>query len=213
MSIKGGYMGINIMDRLEKCLLFGVFAIFLLVALVPGCTYWENRNKQPEVIEEIRINRPHINISNSDDGLLENNFHEDRLFNELLFNFRKSKSYTEIALQNVIDLLNHELKLVRLLLYGHTGAAVDYALDSRNARLEYSSPSVVFIYNQILDLATNDYRTNQVLFETSRKQKRLSAALNQRDKNAFLLSMEDKLNQYQTIMRRLQYKIADGWMH
>lgn len=203
-------MGIKKTGNVEKYVLFGFLVIIAVITLMPGCSYWENRREQSidhEDHEEIRINRPHDHTITSDEGLLENNFHEDRSFNELLFNFRKSKSYNELALQNVIDLLSYELKLVRLLSHGQTGAAIDYALDARNARLEYSSPSVVFVYNRILDFATNDYRINQALYETS-GHKRLSYALSQRDKNAFLLSMEGKLNQYQAVMRRLQYKIA-----
>lgn len=129
-------------------------------------------------------------------------------FNQELALFKRTKDYGEGSLQKVIDLLGYELKLVRLLFYGNTGAAIEYVLDSRKTRLEYSTPSVALMYNNILDLVTYDAQSNQMLLESIENNKRLSSALNRNAKKAFLFSMESKLIRYQNILRELQYQIA-----
>ena len=131
-------------------------------------------------------------------------------FNQTLARFKKGTGYSEFALQQVIDLLSYEIRLVQLLFNGYTGALVEETLDRRITALKYSTPSVAFMYNTILDLATYDYQINNNLLDKVRKHtnKKLASLFDQRDKKIFLSAMENKLKQYQDILRKMQYSMA-----
>jgi len=77
-------------------------------------------------------------------------------------------------------------------------------LQTRNEQLEYSIPSVVFMYRAIFDLVTYDSYFNPILFKQYQDNKPLASALNHDKKRAFLFEMETKFIHYQNNMRQLQ---------
>lgn len=188
----------------EKLLVLGFLIFIAFVTLMPGCSWWEKEQEEESLYQEkFQISEP---AEITQGHIAESTVQEEELFRDIFARFKESKDYGEIALQNVVDLLDHELKLVRLLSSGRTGAAIDSALDIRNERMQYSSPSIVFVYNKIMDLVTYDYLHSRVMLQQVKNNKRLSSALSHSAKKAFLLRMEEKLMQYQKIIRQFQHE-------
>lgn len=126
-------------------------------------------------------------------------------FESALNNFKDHKDFGQVALQQVIDLLDAELNLVRQLVAGNTGAAVQEALDERNILLQRTIPLVVAMYDRILTIATYDNKHNETLNRQLNHGKRLLKSLTAYDQKLFLSTLENKIERYQAIMRDLQH--------
>jgi len=129
-------------------------------------------------------------------------------FNNALELFKETYDYGEMALQNIIDLLTVELRVVHNLLIGTTGATQERAVDKRNARLEMSTPSVVYIYNKVIDLVMNSQLLNEEIYRGCACKKQLVNSLNGYNQRLFLKHVEQKLRQYRKHIYEMQYDIS-----
>lgn len=128
----------------------------------------------------------------------------------LFSNLKNSPDYGEIMLQKIMDLIDAEIVIVNHLLCSHTGAAVEEAINMRNDMLKHTIPSVAYIYDKVMDLATFDYETNTKLYRCGCCTNAIANVLNWQDKTAFLHSMADKLHHYYTMIRQMQCSISIG---
>lgn len=71
-----------------------------------------------------------------------------------LHHFKKSSAYTESYLEQLLCVLEVELTLIEYLQTDVTGTNVEDAVCERERRLAESVPSVVYLYNLIMDFAT-----------------------------------------------------------
>ena len=125
--------------------------------------------------------------------------------------FKTTRDFGEVSIQGVMHLLEAEVCIVDLLLEGHTGYAVERAVLKRNKKLSHSIPSVAYMYDKIVDVATyNDLLNRKIYKHTQRDQKAFKSALNIHDKKIFLREMKDKLVHYYTIMHTMQCELAMG---
>jgi hypothetical protein len=86
--------------------------------------------------------------SNKDEHILKKNF-------ELaLQRFKKSSQCSEVSLEQLLLLLETELQLVEHLQAGETGMAIEDAIDARERLLSRTIPSLVYMYNSLMDFAT-----------------------------------------------------------
>src|SRR5437899_1538630 len=82
---------------------------------------------------------------------------------------------------------------------------VDDSLSMRNDLLRRSSPAIVCMYTNIMDLVTYDSETNSKLYTEYAKKGRVSSrALGWYDKMDFLNGMYDKLEHYSHLLTALQ---------
>lgn len=119
-----------------------------------------------------------------------------------------SADYGEQMLQHIMNLVDAELVIVNHLMYGRTGAMLEDAMLARNHMLAQSMPSVAYMYDKILDLATADADVNPKLYESGRNGKSLAYALNWSDKKDFLRGVRSKLTHYQKMLRAMQCDFA-----
>jgi hypothetical protein len=126
----------------------------------------------------------------------------------IISNLKKSPEYGEIMLQKIMDLIEAEIVIVNHLLCAHTGASVEDAVNFRNHMLRRSIPSVAYIYDKIMDVATFDDETNTKLYRTGCCTKAITKSLNWCEKSAFLHSLSDKLNHYHRMMRDMQCSLS-----
>jgi len=97
-------------------------------------------------------------------------------------NFRSSRNYGEISIQQLLNLLRSELRLVHQLMNRESGCQIESFTRKRNKKLDCSIPSVVNVYDAVMDLATYDENINP---------RNLSLA--HRDRMLFLRNMEQVL--------------------
>jgi len=209
-------------ENTKKFLLFGALSLiaFGVLHLLRSQMYKQSKNIAMEIdVQDVACDPQHFTnelkpgvflekLSFKDQAIKEKGIQE--YFNQALDRFKKTKDYGEISLQSIIDLLGFESKVVQHLLANHTGAAVEYALDRRNSRLECSTPSVMYMYDTILNLATFDTRYKQPMINAIQRNKQLARALSQSEQQQFLCIMQDRLNYYRTVLRALQCAIAQG---
>lgn len=153
-------------------------------------------------------NKPKAVINTSLDWMNKTINVSDQDFNTALNSFKRNRDFGQLAVQHVIDLLDVELNLVRHLVAGHTGASVQAALDDRNSLLLRTIPLAVTLYDTILTVATNDNKHNATLNNRINNGKRLPKALTIYDQKMFLSSIENKIEQYQDVMRNIQHTLA-----
>jgi hypothetical protein len=117
-----------------------------------------------------------------------------------------------MALQRVIDILEEDLMLVHCLLSGHTGMMVQDALESRDTLLQKSPPSIVCMYNNIMDLVTYDEQVNSALYRNYMEHncKLCPRALCWYDRRDFLFDMYDKLEHYTGLLHMMQSDVVMG---
>ncbi|MCX5921744.1 MAG: hypothetical protein NTX86_00205 [Candidatus Dependentiae bacterium] len=132
-------------------------------------------------------------------------------FHAALDQLKASKDFSEIMIQRIVELLDAELMLVHCLLNGHMGEMVDDALVARNDMLSRSTPSMMYMYDKILNLVTYNEQVNGELYRNRTRNNRVHAhSLNWRDKREFLMTMYEKLEHYSGMMRAMQCDISIG---
>lgn len=128
----------------------------------------------------------------------------DRALNK----FRSNRDFGEISAGQLLKLLGIEISLVDLLLAAKTGQVIEELVVRRNDLLEQTIPSVVFLYDRILDLATYDAKLYDWKASSKSDKESLKNALNMQDKRTFLERARVRLLNYQTLIRDLQYKAS-----
>ena len=132
-----------------------------------------------------------------------------KLKNELEYALRQVRQradFGELGMQKVLTLLDLELNIVDHLLAGETGYGIEQAMQGRNNVLHHSIPSVVQLYDMVLDLATTHAQLEKRLRTyAARHEKGLWRALDSGDKHAFLLHMADTLEYYYNMIQNMQY--------
>ena len=192
---------------MKKLLL--IFTMILLVLL--NIRAWAEQDEvmtDPSSTNTLDAIAMHVDVS----GVMEYNYQamKDELV-KALDTFRTTRDFGEVSIQGVMNLLQAELCIVDLLLDGHTGYAVEKAVNKRNKKLSRSIPSVAFMYDKIVDIACyNELLNPKIYQQTQKKHKAFKSALNIHDKKFFLREMKDKLNHYVGIMHVMQCELALG---
>lgn len=164
--------------------------------------------EEPNPTQIVLKTKPKEFINTSLDMINKSIDISDQDFYAALDRFKHNRDFGQLALQHVIDLLDAELNLVRHLAVGHTGAAVQEALDDRNGLLQRTIPLAVTLYDTILTVATHDSKHNATLNNRTNNGKRLQKALTAYDQKIFLSTIENKIEQYKEIMKTLQYNVT-----
>ena len=123
---------------------------------------------------------------------------------------KQNTDFGEVMLQKIMNLLDAEITLVNYLLCGQHGIVLQNTMMMRNQMLKNSTPSVAYMYDKIIDLATYDQESNSKLYQSGRCGCGLAYALCWRDKQCFLTGMRDKLVHYHSMMRAMQCEMAIG---
>jgi hypothetical protein len=127
--------------------------------------------------------------------------------------FKSSREFNEVAVQQLLSLLHAEKVLVDHLLNGEFGYKIEKDIIARNNMLTQTVPSVVTLYNGILDLATQDEK-----LDTSKNNKYLEAGklhklyLSRKKRLDFLHHMHETLTYYCDHFHSLQWELADKWI-
>lgn len=122
----------------------------------------------------------------------------------ILHRFKQNRDFGQLALQQVLDLLDLEQSVVRHLVAGRTGAHLQDALEKRNALLHRTIPLAVNMYDAILTAATQNNTYNVMLSKRTGQGKKLLKALTTYDQKMFMLKLEKNIENYQHIIKKLQ---------
>lgn len=104
--------------------------------------------------------------------------------------------FGETGLQQILNLLNIELLIIKCLIKDDNKSMLQEAVEERNQVMRVSSPSVIRVYDMILDVATQDANVGSGLYH------------DKRDKKLFLWQVKDKLEQYAAKIKDMQYEIS-----
>ena len=104
--------------------------------------------------------------------------------------------FGETGLQQILNLLNIELLIIKCLIKDDNKSMLQEAVEERNQVMRVSSPSVIRVYDMILDVATQDANVGSDLYH------------DKRDKKLFLWQVKDKLEQYLAKIKNMQYEIS-----
>ncbi len=131
--------------------------------------------------------------------------------NKAIERFKRSKELSELSIQQLLDLLDIEMTVVDHLKSGKAGSLVADAVELRNKKLKRSIPSIIFVYDKILDLATYNETLNEQWnnIRNDDRQKEV-LTLTPRDKKTFLHRMKYMLDYYYSMMRTLQWELSIG---
>lgn len=119
----------------------------------------------------------------------------------VLANFRASRDFGEVSLQQATELIFAEMVLVDYLLRGKMGFAVEQAMIKRDMQLASSVPSVAYLYDAVLN-----YATYEAKFYAGDAQGRFR--LSKAHRRMFLDRMQGSLEYYYAFLRDLQYEIS-----
>ena len=126
--------------------------------------------------------------------------------NGMLGQLKQNAYLSEIGMQKLIGLIDLELSMVDLLIKHRTGYIVQKAVNTKNKALKRTIPSIVSVYDVVLDLATMHAELEQELQHYYERYKdRLSHALKSNDKQTFLYHMMNTLEYYYQTIERMQY--------
>jgi len=128
----------------------------------------------------------------------------DRALNK----FRLNRDFGEISAGQLLTLLGVEISLIDLLLAAKTGQVIEELVVRRDELLGQSIPSIVFLYNRILDLATYDAKLYAWKATDKSEKELLKNALNLQDRKAFLERARIRLLNYQNLIRDIQYQAS-----
>lgn len=104
---------------------------------IAGVNHYSGKHKAPQAAS-----------SSKDEHILKKNL-------ELtLQRFKKSSQCNEVSLEQLLLLLEAELQLVEHLQAGETGMAIEDAIDVRERLLSHTIPTLVYVYNALMDFAT-----------------------------------------------------------
>ena len=114
---------------------------------------------------------------------------------KLLVQLKWRPDFGEAGLQYVLNLLNVELFITEYLLKGDNSFMLQEAVTKRIRLIEQSSPSVVYVYNMILDFATTTDAHKMREHYTQ-------------DKKMFLWNVKSKLELYYGKIQEMQYDLS-----
>lgn len=126
-----------------------------------------------------------------------------------LNNFKASSSYNELTLQQAIILIRAEMRVVDYIREARSGHSVYSARVDRDEKYYNAIPSVAFLHERLLDLATFEERlilNYQKGILKGRKNHNPRLAVQHR--KDFLSRMGDTLEHYHDILRGLQYDVS-----
>lgn len=126
--------------------------------------------------------------------------------NSMLGQLKQNTYLSELSMQRLLELIDLERDVVHLLIKQRAGYVVQKAVNTRNKALKRNVPSVVAVYDVVLDLATMHAGLERELRNYTRRYTHgLSRALNPEYKQAFLHHMMNTLEQYYHLIGRMQY--------
>ncbi len=118
---------------------------------------------------------------------------------------------SEYTIQDIMGLLDFEIQNVELLRDHDYGWNLEDVIVQRNELLARSVPSVVAVYNKMIDMATSDVDLNRRITKNiQRPRVSLGSALSRKDRRLFLDIVLDSLRQYRKRLHGLQVKISTG---
>lgn len=121
---------------------------------------------------------------------------------ETVRHFKKSNTYTENSLEQLLCVLEAELTLVEYLQTDVTGTNVEDAVYERERRLAESVPSVVYLYNLIMDFATyNPLLTTDNTY------------LNYHERTAYFNRILTTLEHYYHEFQTMQHHASHTYLH
>lgn len=126
-----------------------------------------------------------------------------------LRNFTNNPHINELYVQHILDLLSAEMAIVEHLRIGDSGYTVECALKERNRRLLVAVPSVISLFESILDFAlyepkiSNAYNRDMVA-----QKKSMRMRLRKGSSQKFLRRTYDTLEDYYLVLHRFQSELA-----
>lgn len=107
-------------------------------------------------------------------------------FDRVMDDFRRSGAWNEMGIQQIINLLKHEMTIVDLLLSA-CGYELETAVNKRNQTVAESSPTTVHVYDATMDLATYHPKLEQKSYKNKQDEIIMfSGSLNRREKRLYL---------------------------
>ncbi len=125
--------------------------------------------------------------------------------------FGRLRSYTEegeFRLQRVLSLLDTEIDLVQLLLAGEHGYLLERTADIRDTMLDNSAPSVVWMYDRVMNVATTQAQLLPKIRGYAADGGSLHRALPYHERRMFLGHMAHVLKYYYSTVGELHHKLV-----
>jgi hypothetical protein len=229
MVMYGSFVGIRYFNQIDTQLLTNCDMFYTIDAM--GCATYSSVHKtcSNKINQEVaceRVSKIVVYGRYKSKGLLDGEIYssslDDRVaiestisqllerdFDAMLNNFKKNRVLSQLATQQVINLLDVELEIVQALLANHTGAIMQNLLEERNNLINTSIPVAVDMYDVIIALATVNNTYNEQIKMNNRKGKKLLKTLNTFDKKEFLSIVEESMQRYQDIMRKVQNQVSE----
>ncbi len=126
----------------------------------------------------------------------------------LLTQFTARPDFGEFGLQQILDLLDIEGIILDHLLAHNSGQLLEETIRSRDGLLRHSTPSVVRVYNRVLELIGQDELEENMYAGYIHERRKLANTLSRRDRRLFLMRMRQKLSEYYMMIRNKQYQIT-----
>lgn len=126
-----------------------------------------------------------------------------------LKDFTENPHINEFYVQHILDLLYSEMTIVDHLLLGHSGYRVECALNDRNKRLSSTIPSVVSLFDSIVNAALFEPRVlTQHNRDMSYQCRFTSMKISCNYKWNFLHKAYETLDDYYVALRDFQFELA-----
>jgi len=182
----------------------------LRLCLAQAATYLKRKppkQDREEVAIAIKVDEPSEQQSHVDDYILPSLEFVQESVERGLAEFLEKASCNELALQQLLELINNELKLVEVLIYPTIGNRFSL-LSVRDELLDRAIPSVRILYDRILSLAThNDILNNQFVSQRQFDQG-IRLSLSAYDKKLFLHSVYQRLSDILQQLQSMQYRLV-----
>jgi hypothetical protein len=125
--------------------------------------------------------------------MLKGNVYEQEL-DRVMASFKNSKSWNETSIQQLINLLDMDMKLVKMLMQGKQNQEMTATIKQRDEMLRQTVPTIAQVYNRIMDVATYDAKLEPQTYKNKKGETiARSGYLTSREKKRYLRNIEKSL--------------------